>query len=82
MRRAAPRCAVLCCAAPQGEVVEQQFGEKEIAFRTMDLYTSAVLEATLAPIPQPPQVRAPSGPGRTRHAGPTCAFCYTTAAGL
>jgi phosphoenolpyruvate carboxylase len=36
--------------------VEQQFGEREIAFRTMDLYTSAVIEATLAPIPQPAQV--------------------------
>lgn len=33
--------------------MEQQFGEKEIAFRTMDLYTSAVLEATLAPMPEP-----------------------------
>ena len=39
----------------QGEVMEQQFGEKEIAFRTMDLYTSAVLEATLAPVSQPKQ---------------------------
>ncbi|KDD75970.1 phosphoenolpyruvate carboxylase [Helicosporidium sp. ATCC 50920] len=37
----------------QGEVVEQQFGEQEIAFRTLDLYTSAVLEATLAPTPKP-----------------------------
>jgi phosphoenolpyruvate carboxylase len=37
----------------QGEVVEQQFGEKEIAFRTMDLYTGAVLEATMAPTAQP-----------------------------
>lgn len=40
----------------QGEVVEQQFGEKEIAFRTMDLYTGAVLEATLAPTTQPKQL--------------------------
>ena len=40
----------------QGEVVEQQFGEKEIAFRTMDLYTGAVLEATLAPTIQPTQL--------------------------
>lgn len=40
----------------QGEVVEQQFGEKEIAFRTMDLYTGAVLEATLAPTQQPTQL--------------------------
>jgi len=37
----------------QGEVMEQQFGEKEIAFRTMDLYTGAVLEATLAPSAPP-----------------------------
>lgn len=37
----------------QGEVVEQQFGEKEIAFRTMDLYTSAVLEASLATMDHP-----------------------------
>ncbi|GAB4814757.1 hypothetical protein N2152v2_001803 [Parachlorella kessleri] len=39
----------------QGETVEQQFGEREIAFRTLDLYTSAVIEATLAPIPEPRQ---------------------------
>lgn len=38
--------------------MEQQFGEKESAFHTMDLYTSAVLEATLAPFKEPPQVRA------------------------
>lgn len=37
----------------QGEVMEQQFGEKEICFRTMDLYTGAVLEATLAPVDAP-----------------------------
>lgn len=43
---------------PQGEVMEQQFGEKESAFHTMDLYTSAVLEATLAPFKEPPQVCA------------------------
>lgn len=36
--------------------MEQQFGEKESAFHTMDLYTSAVLEATLAPFKEPPQV--------------------------
>lgn len=43
----------------QGEVVEQQFGEEEIAFRTLDLYTSAVLEATLAPSSAPkPEWRA------------------------
>ncbi|KIY91861.1 phosphoenolpyruvate carboxylase [Monoraphidium neglectum] len=33
----------------QGETIEQQFGEKEVAFRTLDLYTSAVLEAGLDP---------------------------------
>lgn len=37
----------------QGEVVEQQFGEQEVAFRTLDLYTSAVLEASLNPAPKP-----------------------------
>lgn len=38
---------------PQGEVIEQQFGEQEVCFRTLDLYTSAVLEASLSPAPQP-----------------------------
>ena len=33
----------------QGETIEQQFGEKEVCFRTLDLYTSAVLEAQLDP---------------------------------
>jgi phosphoenolpyruvate carboxylase len=43
----------------QGEVMEQQFGEREMAFRTMDLYTGAVLEATLSPAkPPPPAWRA------------------------
>ena len=37
----------------QGEVVEQQFGEKEVCFRTLDLYTSAVLEASLDPVVHP-----------------------------
>ena len=37
----------------QGETVEQQFGEKEVCFRTLDLYTSAVLEASLDPAPAP-----------------------------
>jgi phosphoenolpyruvate carboxylase len=37
----------------QGEVLEQQFGEEEAAFRTLDLYTSAVLEASLAPTKKP-----------------------------
>lgn len=32
----------------QGEVLEQQFGEAEVAFRTLDLYTSAVLEVRTA----------------------------------
>ena len=44
------------CALPrilQGEVVEQQFGEKEVCFRTLDLYTSAVLEASLDPVVHP-----------------------------
>eukprot|EP00191_Tetraselmis_sp_GSL018_P019798 CAMPEP_0177591956 /NCGR_PEP_ID=MMETSP0419_2-20121207/8289_1 /TAXON_ID=582737 /ORGANISM="Tetraselmis sp., Strain GSL018" /LENGTH=977 /DNA_ID=CAMNT_0019082763 /DNA_START=149 /DNA_END=3082 /DNA_ORIENTATION=- len=37
----------------QGEIIEQQFGEKEICFRTLDLYTSAVLEHGLAPLDKP-----------------------------
>jgi len=37
----------------QGEIIEQQFGEKEICFRTLDLYTSAVLEHGLSPEQQP-----------------------------
>lgn len=41
----------------QGEIIEQQFGEKEVAFRTLDLYTSAVLEAVMDPPPAPKQVR-------------------------
>mmetsp|Transcript_27567 Transcript_27567/g.49164 ORF Transcript_27567/g.49164 Transcript_27567/m.49164 type:complete len:994 (-) Transcript_27567:408-3389(-) len=39
----------------QGEIIEQQFGEKEICFRTLDLYTSAVLEHGLSPEQQPKQ---------------------------
>lgn len=35
--------------------MEQQFGEKEVCFRTLDLYTSAVLEASLNPTKQPKQ---------------------------
>jgi len=43
----------------QGEVIEQQFGEEEVCFRTLDLYTSAVLEAGLDPPPAPkPEWRA------------------------
>ena len=37
----------------QGETLEQQFGEQEVCFRTLDLYTSAVLESTLNPVVQP-----------------------------
>ena len=37
----------------QGETLEQQFGEKEVCFRTLDLYTSAVLESTLSPTRAP-----------------------------
>ncbi|KAI8473664.1 MAG: PEPCase 1 [Monoraphidium minutum] len=39
----------------QGETIEQQFGEREVAFRTLDLYTSAVLEAGLDPPSAPKQ---------------------------
>ena len=34
-------------------MIEQQFGEKELCFRTLDLYTSAVLEASLNPTTPP-----------------------------
>ena len=34
-------------------MIEQQFGEQEVCFRTLDLYTSAVLEASLSPAPRP-----------------------------
>ncbi|XRB12092.1 phosphoenolpyruvate carboxylase [Pseudoscourfieldia marina] len=37
----------------QGEVIEQDFGSTELAFRTFDMYTTAVLEHTLAPPRQP-----------------------------
>jgi len=37
----------------QGETLEQQFGEQEVCFRTLDLYTSAVLESTLNPVVPP-----------------------------
>jgi phosphoenolpyruvate carboxylase len=37
----------------QGETLEQQFGEKESCFRTLDLYTSAVLESSLNPVKPP-----------------------------
>ena len=33
--------------------MEQQFGEQEVCFRTLDLYTSAVLEASLNPAVTP-----------------------------
>ena len=33
--------------------MEQQFGEQEVCFRTLDLYTSAVLEASLNPTKHP-----------------------------
>ena len=40
-------------SAMQGETLEQQFGEQEVCFRTLDLYTSAVLESSLNPVVQP-----------------------------
>lgn len=42
----------------QGEIIDQQFGEKEVCFRNLDLYTSAVLEAQLdQPLPPKPEWR-------------------------
>jgi phosphoenolpyruvate carboxylase len=37
----------------QGEVIQAKFGLTGVALRNLELYTSAVLEATLAPPPQP-----------------------------
>jgi phosphoenolpyruvate carboxylase len=38
----------------QGEMIEAQFGQPGIALRTLELYTTATLKATLQP-PQPPK---------------------------
>jgi phosphoenolpyruvate carboxylase len=38
----------------QGEVIRFKFGIPEIAERNLDLYTGAVLAATLSPLPAPP----------------------------
>ena len=40
----------------QGEMIQAQFGLQDIAVRTLELYTTATLDATLAPAP-PPQAR-------------------------
>lgn len=37
----------------QGEIITHQFGETEVCYRTLDLYTSAVLEATLGTFEEP-----------------------------
>lgn len=37
----------------QGEIIAHQFGKNEVCFRTLDLYTSAVLEATLGDVEAP-----------------------------
>jgi phosphoenolpyruvate carboxylase len=37
----------------QGEMIEAKFGLMDIAVRTMEVYTTAILEATLAPPSQP-----------------------------
>jgi phosphoenolpyruvate carboxylase len=39
----------------QGETIEAKFGLVDIAVRTLEVYTSAVLEATVAPPPAPRQ---------------------------
>lgn len=39
----------------QGETIEQQFGDKDAAFVTMDTYTSAVLRAGIEDGYKPPQ---------------------------
>jgi phosphoenolpyruvate carboxylase len=40
----------------QGEVIQSKFGMRGIALRNLELYTTAVLEATLNP-PQPPEAQ-------------------------
>jgi phosphoenolpyruvate carboxylase len=37
----------------QGEVIEQSFGHEELAFRTMDLFTSATMQHSLKPPKSP-----------------------------
>ena len=37
----------------QGEVIQAQFGLADLALRTLEVYTTSVLEATLAPPPPP-----------------------------
>ncbi len=39
----------------QGEMIQAKFGLPELAVRSLELYVSAVLEATLNPPPAPPQ---------------------------
>jgi phosphoenolpyruvate carboxylase len=38
----------------QGEMIQAQFGLDDIAVRTLELYTTATLDATLAPVTSPP----------------------------
>ena len=38
----------------QGEMIQAQFGLPEIAVRTLEVYTTAVLNATLSAMPEPP----------------------------
>lgn len=39
----------------QGEIITQQFGERKVCHRTLDIYTSAVLEATLSKLDSEPK---------------------------
>jgi phosphoenolpyruvate carboxylase len=39
----------------QGEMIQAQFGLPDIAVRTLELYTTATLDATLAPAASPPE---------------------------
>src|SRR5207249_7346108 len=39
----------------QGEMIQAQFGLPDIAVRTLEVYTTATLDATLAPPSEPPQ---------------------------
>jgi phosphoenolpyruvate carboxylase len=40
-------------ATEQGEMIQAQFGLPDIALRTLEVYTTATLEATLAPVARP-----------------------------
>ena len=49
----------------QGEMIQAQFGLHDIAVRTLEVYTTSMLDATLAPAPPaPPRMARRDGPAR------------------